>query len=311
MNIEHLRNFLVLAETLHFGRTAELLHMTQPPLSRQIAALEKELGTLLFDRHSRSVALTPAGRNFQQNITRLLDDYDFAVRSAQAAARGEGGELRIAFTMYTAWGILPDLLAAFAQTYPEVVVKLDETLPRDLKTVLRSGDADIGISFPTPVTESLRCMRITREPLCAVIPESHPLAGCEQLNVGQLATEKFITFPGTTAPELHDAIMATCRHDGFEPRIHLETHLQQTIVNLVARGLGVSLVPDSMRRLRLDGAIFKTLASSAQVEQGVFWNTRNSNPCLNSFLDTAGVWYSRLQADQDAEFVPFDQEPGL
>lgn len=290
MNLRYLRNFLVLAETLHFGEAAKRLHMTQPPLSRQLASLEQELGIELFSRHSRSVALTPAGEDFYQNIRRLLDDYDFAVRSARGTARGERGELRIGFTMCAAWSILPRLLAAFARTHPDVTVKLDETLPRDLQGALQRGDVDIGLSFPMAVSAPLHYRPIYQEPLCAVVPGSHPLAHTSPLTVAALAAEPFITFPASTAPELHEAVMACCRQHGFEPQVRMETHLQQTIVNLVASGLGVSLVPDSMRRMQLPGATFLALADSPLVEQGIFWNDRNPNPCLAVFLDSAEGW---------------------
>lgn len=283
MNIKHLRHFVVLADTLHFGQAAKRLHITQPPLSRQIAALEKSLNVQLFTRHSRSVRLTPAGDSFYHNIKRLLDDYDFATHAAQATAQGEHGELRIGFTMCAAWSTLPDLLAAFRASYPDVSLKLNETLPRDLQGTLLNGEVDIGISFPAPLNNNLNYQRLFQEPLCAVLPHHHPLAQREHISSSDLKHETFVTFPQATAPELHDALIACCRPH-FEPDIQIETHLQQTIVNLVAKGLGVSLVPDSMRRMQLDGAVFKTLEQSPQIEQGIFWSERNSNPCLRAFL---------------------------
>ncbi|WP_221930881.1 LysR substrate-binding domain-containing protein [Telmatospirillum sp. J64-1] len=289
MDIRQLRYFIVLAETKHFGQAAERLHMTQPPLSRQIAALEESLGVALFRRTSRSVSLTPAGEDFYRNAKRLLADLDFAVRSARATAQGERGEVRIGFTMYAAWNVLPRLIKAFSEAHPDVSLILNETLPRDLHQALMAGEADIGITirFPGDFPNVLRYHPLSREPLCAVLPQTHPLAGKESISVGDLAAEPFVTFPRTTAPVLHEAVMSCCRQHGFEPVIRLETHLQQTIVNLVAEGLGVSLVPDSMRRMQLAGAVFRTIEASAQIEQGLYWNDRNANPCLPGFLDTA------------------------
>ena len=291
MNLRHLQSFVMLAETLHFGEAARRLHMTQPPLSRQIAALEAALGVQLFTRHSRSVVLTPAGSNFYHNALRLLDDYDFAVRSARATARGESGELRIGFTMCAAWSVLPDLLAEFREAQPEVTLKLTETLPKDLQTSLLRGEVDIGISFPLPPgsASALHFRRLFSEPLCAVLPQQHRLAGRERVSAGELAEEAFVTFPHSTAPELHEAVSSCCLHYRFEPDIRLETNLQQTIVNLVAKGLGVSLVPQSMSRMQLEGAVFRPLEYSPAVEQGVFWNADNPNPCLPLFLHTAAA----------------------
>lgn len=293
MNLRHLQHFVILAETLHFGQAAKRLHMTQPPLSRQIIALEKSLGFQLFVRHSRSVALTPAGEHFYHTAKRLLDDFEFGVQAAQAVSRGERGELRIGFTMCAAWSILPELLAVFRESYPNVSIKLNETLPRDLQETLQRGDIDIGISFPMAQAQSLSYQPMYQEALCAVLPSDHPLAQVPQVSVGDLADESFVTFPAATAPELHQAFMACCHRYHVEPDIRLETHLQQTIVNLVAKGLGVSLVPDSMRRMQLEGVIFKPLEYSVQVEQGIFWNTHNLNPCLQPFLACADGWYRK------------------
>lgn len=287
MDIRQLRYFIGLAETLHFGRAAQRLHITQPPLSRQIAALESSLGTALFERNSRSVALTPAGEDFYRHATRLLSELDLAVRSAQATARGEQGELRIGFTMYAAWNVLPGLLKRYAERQPEVRLTLRETLPRDLQQALNAGEIDLGIAFPTPRAAPTEYRPLFREPLCAVLPASHPLAGGSFIDAGALKDEHFVTFPRSTAPALHAAVTACCEQAGFEPNIHLETHLQQTIVNLVAAGFGVALVPDSMRRMQLPDAVFRPLRQSPRIEQGLFWNAHNANPCLAGFLEYA------------------------
>ncbi|WP_069862613.1 LysR substrate-binding domain-containing protein [Pseudomonas citronellolis] len=289
IELRQLRYFLALAEHLHFGRAAEALHLTQPPLSRQIAALEAELGTPLFARHSRSVELTAAGREFQQHCKSLLAGLDLAVRSAQASARGERGELRLSFTMVAAWTLLPTLLKRYSDAYPQVKVVLNEVLPRDLGPALEAGEADVALTFPARGNGQLQYRTLLREPLCAVLPSAHPLATSAQVAAGALAGESFISFPHSTAPALHEAVMQCCRNSGFEPRIQLEPHLQQTIVNLVAEGLGVALVPDSMRKMQLPGAAFVALEASPLVDYGVAWSPHNDNPCLGAFLRCAGV----------------------
>lgn len=286
MDLRQLRAFIALAETLHFGQAAQRLHITQPPLSRQIAALESELGTPLFLRTSRSVALTPAGEAFYRHATRLLADLDAGVQDARAMGAGTRGVLRVGFTMYAAWNVLPGLIRRYGDAFPDVSVSLEETLPRDLQQSIERGDIDVGIGFPLPGTTPLSSHMLLREPLCAVLPQGHELAGTDRISVADLATERFVTFPRTTAPALHDAVMTSCREAGFEPDIRLETHLQQTIVNLVAEGLGVALVPDSMRRVTLAGAVFRPLVHSPEVEQRLYWQENNANPCLAGFLET-------------------------
>lgn len=286
MNIRQLQSFVVVAETLHFGKAAEQLNMTQPPLSRQIAALEDDVGSTLFERHSRSVVLTPAGKSFYHDIKQLLGDLDFAVTSARAVARGERGQLTIAFTMFAAWGVVPSVVSSFSKRYPEVVLRLNETLPPDLPEALKTGSADIGISLPLSYQHELESRLVYREPLCAVVPSNHRLAEQAAISVAELANDRFITFPESTAPTLHRAVMQCCHQAGFEPQVLVETHLQQTIINLVAEGLGVALVPSSMRRMQLTGARFLTLTKTTYIELHAYWHPHSKNPCLAGLLES-------------------------
>ncbi|GAB3681372.1 LysR family transcriptional regulator [Salinisphaera aquimarina] len=285
MDFRQLRYFAVLAETLNFGAAARRLHITQPPLSRQIAALESRLGVALFTRTSRSVALTAAGVDYHAHVLRLLDDVDRAERSARATAHGHHGELSVGFTMYAAWNLLPKLIRAFTDQRPQISIRLEETLPGHLDEALASARADVGIGFPSQLRRTLRYRSLFREPLCAVLPSTHRLAEQPLIAVDELAQEPFVTFPRTTAPALYEALSSCCARHGFEPTIRLETHLQQTIVNLVAAGLGVSLVPESMRRMQLPGAVFHPIRDAPLIEQGIYWSAHNHNPCLAPFLE--------------------------
>lgn len=305
IDLRQLRYFKVLGETLHFGQAAELLHISQPPLSRQIAALERTLGVPLLARNSRTARLTPAGRRFHEQTRTLLDALDRAVRDAQATARGERGQLRLGFTMLAAWNVLPRLLKDYADAHPDVDVALTEVVPRDLAAALAAGDADLGITFPGRLPPTLSYLPLHSEPLCAVLPAGHRLAQAAAVPVGELAGEPFVTFPASTAPALHEVVSACCRTHGFAPKARLETDLQQTIVNLVAAGLGVSLVPDSMRRMQLPGAVFRPLVASPRLELGVAWRIGNDNPCLPGFLAHARA----LAATGGADAPPASTEP--
>lgn len=285
IDFRQLRYFVALADTLHFGRAASLLHISQPPLSRQILALEEALGVALFKRSTRQVELTAAGRHFHEQAARIIEALNAAVRSTQAMERGERGVLRVGFTMSAAWSILPPLVKAYGDAYPEADVQLSEVLPRELNDALISGTVDIGIAFPWQRPPGLEYRPVFAEPLCAVLPAGHRLAQGGEIAVGDLAGEPFVTFPAATAPALHELVIGCCREHGFEPRIRLETHLQQTIVNLVAEGLGVSLVPQSMSKMQLPGAVFRPVSKTRMVEQGVIWGAGNDNPCLARFLD--------------------------
>ncbi|MFJ4142007.1 LysR family transcriptional regulator [Pseudomonas sp. NPDC089734] len=289
--IEHrqLRNFIVVAETLHFSKAAQRLHLTQPSLSRQIAALEAEVGVTLFARHSRSVALTAAGMEFLQHARTITGALDLAVRSTRAATRGERGELHVSFTSVAAWTLLPALLKQYTDAHPAVTLNLNELLPKDLGPAVEKGETDLALTFPMPDRPQLRYHRLHAEPLCAVLPANHPLASAEPFDVSLLSQEPFIACPRVNAPLMHDALMNGCRAAGFEPQIRIQTHLQQTIVNLVAEGLGVSLVPTSMRKMQLPGVVFKSIDAPADIEFGVAWNPDNENPCLMTFLRGVGA----------------------
>ncbi|HJW02300.1 MAG TPA: LysR substrate-binding domain-containing protein [Azospira sp.] len=296
INFRQLRYFVALADTLHFGQAAARLHISQPPLSRQIAALEEELGVALFKRSTRQVELTAAGRHFHEQALRIVDSLNTAVRSTQATARGELGVLRVSFTSFAAWSLLPPLIRAYSDAYPQADIQLNEVLPRELNDTLISGNADIGIAFPWQRPPGLEYLPVYAEPLCAVLPQGHRLARKPEIAVGELAAEPFITLPAATAPALHELVIGCCRDHGFEPHIRLETHLQQTIVNLVAEGLGVSLVPQSMSKMQLPGAVFRPVSAPRLVEQGVVWAGSNDNPCLTGFLACARDFGALAQA---------------
>ena len=289
--IEHrqLRYFLALAEHLHFGKAAQAVHLTQPSLSRQIAALEEKLGTALFARHSRAVSLTAAGADFRQHARAVIAALDLAVRSTQASARGEQGELRVSVTSVAAWTLMPALLKRYTESYPAVRVELNELLPKDLGAAVEAGDTDLALTFRMLEGEHTRYFPLHTEALCAALPASHPGASDPAFNLAQLRDEPFILCPRVNASLLHDSVHECCRRAGFVPRTRIQPHLQQTIVNLVAEGLGVSLVPASMRKMQLPGVVFRTLDDSPSIEFGILWNRHNDNPCLGNFLRHVGA----------------------
>ena len=280
MTLRQLRYFVTLAETLHFGQAAERLHVTQPPLSRQIAALEQEIGARLLDRHSRSVTLTAAGVELQRRAIRLLSEVDHMAHSVRATAGGLQGELRLGFTMYAAWKILPSLVRRVEQAFPDIALKLEEIRAEELGDALREARIDAGIGLPLQKPRELGYASLLREPLCAVLPTDHRLAHAAEVVVSDLAMDDFITLPRRTAPALHDAVLSCCQQHGFSPRIRFETHLQQTIVALVGEGFGVSLVPATMAKMQSDHVVFRAITASPEIEQRLYWRKDNHNPCL-------------------------------
>lgn len=289
VDIRHMRSFIAVAETLHFGRAAERLHISQPPLSRQIAALEKELGVRLLERHSRHAALTPAGRRFLEDARAVVASFDQACRNARLAQRGELGELSIGFMMHAAYTVLPGLTRRFLEAYPDVRVELREVLPGLLPDAVLTGRFDTGILFDPGPLAGLSMHRIHQERLCVAIPAGHRLAGHAIIAASLLEGEPLIAVPTETAPMLREAIVRHFHAAGLEPVFRLETQLQQTIISLVAESLGIALVPESMSRLGRTGVVFRDLEDAPTIGHAVIWRPGNLNPALGPFLAQMGV----------------------
>jgi DNA-binding transcriptional LysR family regulator len=287
VDIKQLRYFVVLAETLHFGRAAARLNLSQPPLSRQIAALERDLGVPLLERHSRTASLTRAGQIFYADAKAIVAALDQACRNAALAHKGDVGELSIGFMMCAAYYVVPMLTRAYAKAFPEVDLTLREFIPSSLVDDLMLGKLDVGILFPPPPVAGLRTMTIYEEPLCIALSPGHRLIEATTIAAGDLKDEPFILAPRDVAPTLHDTIIGYCGSAAFTPRVRLEVQLQQTIINFVAEGLGVALVPDSMRKMQLPGTVFRPLADAPMIEQVIAWNEKTLNPTVGRLLEVA------------------------
>jgi DNA-binding transcriptional LysR family regulator len=282
--LNQLRYFCEVAELRHFGRAAARLHMSQPPLSRQIAALERDLGTVLLERTSKGVILTAAGERLLADAKNVLLMADQAKRNAVAVGQGEAGRLTVGFTMCAAYSVVPQLVRNFKKAFPRVELQLREMMPSTLKRDLGEGAIDAAISFPDDEAKAFATRSLTREPLDLVLPDRHPLARTKSVAVERLAEELFLIVPRHQVVVLHDSIVQRCQAAGFTPKLGLEVYLQQTIINFVAEGLGVAFVPASMRRSQIKGATFKRIADPPMVEQMLFWSSANRNPCLAGFL---------------------------
>lgn len=287
IDIRQLRYFVALAETRHFGRAAQRLHISQPPLSRQIAALEKALGARLLERHAHGATLTYAGEIFLAEARDVLSAFDRACRNAQLAERGELGNLAIGFMMHAAYTSVPELTRRFITHYPQVQLELRETIPGLLADEVLSGQFDAGILFNPGPVDGLEALSLYRERLCLALYTAHPLAQRPQLNARDLQGEALIATPHEVAPMLRDAIEVYCRSGGVAPHFRLETQLQQTIISFVAEALGIALVPQSIAKIGVAGVVYRELENSPCVEQVLVWRAGNRNPSLALFLKEA------------------------
>jgi DNA-binding transcriptional LysR family regulator len=282
--LNQLRYFCELAAVGHVGRAAQRLHMSQPPLSRQIATLEADLGAELFVRSPKGVTLTAAGRQFLADATEILRLTAQAGRNATAAGNGETGMLSVGFTRCAAYSVVPDLARRYQLAFPRVDLRVREMLPSALESGLKDGSIDAAINFPGGEVAGFDAHRLLREPLKLVVSRAHPLAKARRVKVEDLAEERFLIVPRQQVPMLYDSIVQRCRAAGFDPVIGLEVYLQQTIVNFVAGGLGVALVPASMESSKVRGAVFREIANAPMIDQFLYWSPANKNPCLAQFL---------------------------
>ncbi|MGI1147297.1 LysR substrate-binding domain-containing protein [Pseudomonas aeruginosa] len=289
MELRHLRYFIAVAEELHFGRAAERLGVSQPPLSQQIQALEEEIGARLFERTNRRVELTDAGRLFLDESRQVLAQVDKAVLLARRAHLGELGELKIGFTSSAPFtSTIPSSIHAFRKAYPDVHLDLQEMSSRQVLKALLEESLQVGVIRPLALPDAVHWVELFREPLVAVLRADHPLAaGSEDgLAIAALAEEPFVFFPRSYGTGLYDQVIALTRQAGFSPRIAQEASEAMTIIGLVSAGLGVSILPASFRRTRVDGVVYRTL-SDPEATTAV-WLVRRQNegsPLALSFID--------------------------
>ncbi|MBH9359999.1 LysR family transcriptional regulator [Pseudomonas aeruginosa] len=289
MELRHLRYFIAVAEELHFGRAAERLGISQPPLSQQIQALEEEIGARLFERTNRRVELTDAGRLFLDESRQVLAQVDKAVLLARRAHLGELGELKIGFTSSAPFtSTIPSSIHAFRKAYPDVHLDLQEMSSRQVLKALLEESLQVGVIRPLALPDAVHWVELFREPLVAVLRADHPLAaGSEDgLAIAALAEEPFVFFPRSYGTGLYDQVIALTRQAGFSPRIAQEASEAMTIIGLVSAGLGVSILPASFRRTRVDGVVYRTL-SDPEATTAVWLGRRQNegSPLALSFID--------------------------
>jgi DNA-binding transcriptional LysR family regulator len=288
VELRQLRSFVITAEELHVGRAAARLHLTQPSLSRQIAALERDVGVPLFTRIRRRFGLTPAGEVFLTAAREIVRRADDAARDAQRAHRGELGTLRLRFVQSATFEALPRLLAAFRAAHPEVNVNVEAMTTIRQVAALRAGHVDIGLLRP-PINEPTLTVRvISRDPLVAALPAGHPLAEHRRLPLSALADEPFVLYNRASGPTVHDRIISHCIAAGFAPRIVQEAAGVQTIVSLVAAGLGVSLLIAPTPPTAEQAVAYRPITDDLPPwELALAWSTDNRAPVLSRFLAVA------------------------
>jgi DNA-binding transcriptional LysR family regulator len=285
MEFRHLRYFVAVAEELHFGRAAERLQMTQPALSKQIAALEQELYVQLLTRTKRTVQLTVAGQVFLEQAKQLLAQTSTAIQLTQRAARGEVGQLTIGFTATATYTVLPRLVQNFRHDYPDVQISMVELSTEAQVAALNQGQIELAFLHPPIDERGLALHPILEEPFVVVLPKQHSLLRKKRLSLSQLANEKFILHPRQEGPVLYDGFIRLCQQAGFQPTIAKEVGSHQTRICLVAAGMGITFVPESVQLLVQGEVACRELTDSAiKLQFAAAWRQDCTVPTLREFL---------------------------
>jgi DNA-binding transcriptional LysR family regulator len=247
MELRHVRSFLSIAETLHFGRTAELIHISQPALSLQIRALEEEVGVRLFERNRRKTTLTAAGAAFRDGAAAALWQLEQAVRRARLAANGKLGLLRIGFVSTAGSELVADIVRQFGELHPEVEVSLRNILTAEQVQMLESGSLDIGfLRLPIGGHSALDVVAVHREPFVLVVPSSHKLAKRKRIRLREVAGENFVMYERTWAPGFHDLMFGILRNAGIVPNVTQSVGEVPTLISLVHSRMGITIAPLSV-----------------------------------------------------------------
>lgn len=282
MELRHLRYFATVAETCHFGRAAERLHIAQPALSHAVRQLESELNVALFNRTTRQVSLTAAGEFLQGEAARILSTVDDAVRGVRRLAEGRAGLVRLGLTGTASYSHLPQLARLLQRELPGVAldVRTDMLTPEQCEA-LRRGTLDLGIMRPPAVGGSIALTAFESEPLILVVAAGHRLAHHPAVSMNDLRSEPFVTYANPRS-SVNEAVMRACRAADFAPHREHQAAGTSALLALVAAGLGIALAPAGIRALSLDGVVFNDVAGAGSIDLALGRRADETNPLIDA-----------------------------
>lgn len=286
-SLARLSCFIAVAEELHFGRAAERLHMTQPPLSRQIQQLETELGVQLIDRTTRSVTLTPAGGAFLPDARRILQLAEGAALTVKRVPAGDLGTVVVGFTAASAHAVLPRLLERAREQLPDVKIELREMVSAAQLEGLATGEIDLGMARPPLKRPGIVSRPLLHEQLVAALPASHPLAGLtRQLTLNDLDGQDVVMYSPVEARYFNELLISAFTIAGATPHYVQFVTQVHTMLVLVRSGIGIALVPASATTLHPEGVVFRSIGAFRErpVELDAAWRGDSTNPALLRLL---------------------------
>ncbi|EFE71935.1 transcriptional regulator [Streptomyces viridosporus ATCC 14672] len=286
MELRHLRYFAAVADTCHFGKAAERLHMAQPPLSQAIRRLETELSVDLFTRTTRQVALTAAGEVFRTDVERILKAVDEAVARVGRFASGLEGVLRVGLTGSASYRQLPALARLLKREMPHVMMEVHtEMLTPAQELGLIERRLDVGVLRPPIRQEGITHRPLADERLVVAVPEEHWLAEADTVRVEQLRHEDFIMYGAALGSVVNDAVVRSCLASGFYPHCAYEVTETSAALALVAAGFGVAVLPDSIRSAPREGVACKDIEDALSVPLVLAWRAEDDSPLLRNLLE--------------------------
>ena len=302
MELRQIRSFLSIAETLHFGRTAEMIHLSQPALSLQIRALEDEIGVRLFERNRRKTALTAAGAAFREDATGALLRLDQAVHKAKLAANGKLGILRIGFVSTAGNEIVPAIIRQFRELNAEVEFFLRNILTIDQIQMLEAGSLDIGfLRLPIGEHSGLEVVTVHREPFVLVVPSSHKLAKRKRVRLREVSGQDFVMYERTYATGFHDLIFGMLRDAGIIPKVCQTAGEMPMLISLVDSGVGVAILPMSAVKRSVASVVACEIADQIPMSEiGIAVQKGSRAPVLDNFRSLA---LEKLRRARSASFA--------
>ncbi|MFH1116487.1 MAG: LysR substrate-binding domain-containing protein [Pseudomonadota bacterium] len=286
--MRHLRYFVAVAEELHFGRAARRLHICQPPLSQQIKDVERELGVLLFHRTHKKISLTEAGTAFLEDAREILRRVNVAAERVRGVAAGILGRISMGFVLPAMDTFLPNAIREFRSQNPGIEMELHELGTLAQLDALRTGRIQVGVvRLFQQETAGLVVETIAEEPYILALPAKHPLVSLKAVPLAALDGERLIFFPRRTHPRLYDRILACCSAVGCTPRISQETTTKTTAIALAAAGIGVTLVPESSKKQRRSGVVYRPIEGDLPMVELVLIRRKGfESPSLQKLTDT-------------------------
>lgn len=286
MDLRQIKYFVTVAEALSFVRAAERLHMSQPPLSQQVKALEEELGVQLLHRTRREVKLTDAGRVFLKEARDLLERAQSVAHRTRQAAAGEEAALRVGMATSALYHVLPRLRERVAARLPRVTLTVTDMNSDEQVGSLAADMIDLGFIHARPDIRGLERLTVLVDTFAIVLPGSHPLAQREGVRLRDLEAEPVVAFSREHAPALFDALIASCQHEGFSPRIEHVARHPASLLQMVRLGLGVSIVPRSYADDSLPGLAFHRIPQAAgRLQIDAIWRASNPAAALRKMVE--------------------------